>query len=71
MSSESNYPDPAAGPAAAPVEEPFAGLSPDAILNAIDSVLDACGPPEGVRTSGQVLALTATRTAFFRSASNR
>ncbi|SPE25672.1 Serine/threonine protein kinase [Burkholderiales bacterium] len=66
MSSESNYPDPAAGPAAAPVEEPFAGLSPDAILNAIDSVLDACGPPEGVRTSGQVLALNSYENRVFQ-----
>jgi Ser/Thr protein kinase RdoA (MazF antagonist) len=45
--------------------EPFAALSPDAILNAIDGVLGA-GPVAGVRTSGQVLALNSYENRVFQ-----
>ena len=48
--------------------EPFASLSPDAILNAIDGVLgaDASGPMAGRRTSGQVLALNSYENRVFQ-----
>lgn len=48
--------------------EPFAALSPDAILNAIDDVLgdDAAGLLAGRRTSGQVLALNSYENRVFQ-----
>jgi Ser/Thr protein kinase RdoA (MazF antagonist) len=47
------------------VAEPFAALSPDAILNAIDGVLGE-GPAAGLRTSGQVLALNSYENRVFQ-----
>jgi Ser/Thr protein kinase RdoA (MazF antagonist) len=51
--------------AAEPAAEPFAALSPDAILNAIDAVLGE-GPAAGLRTSGQVLALNSYENRVFQ-----
>ncbi len=48
-----------------PAGEPFAALSPDAILNAIDGVLGE-GPAAEVRTSGQVLALNSYENRVFQ-----
>jgi len=47
-------------------EEPFAGLSPDALLNAIDRALEGAGPWQGLRTSGQVLALNSYENRVFQ-----
>jgi len=55
---------PPPGPAEA--EEPFAGLSPDVILNAVDAVLGAPGFAGGRRTSGQVLALNSYENRVFQ-----
>jgi len=45
---------------------PFAELSPDAILNALDSVLESGDRDEGVRTSGQVIALNSYENRVFQ-----
>jgi len=66
MSQESQ---PGAGPGGsgpgAPAE-PFAALSPDVILNALDAVLGAPEFPGGVRTSGRVLALNSYENRVFQ-----
>lgn len=46
--------------------EPFAGLSPDTILDVIDRILGAPDFPEGVRTSGQVQALNSYENRVFQ-----
>ena len=53
---------------AAAAAEPFAALSPDLILDAIDSVLGEGpgGPLGGLRTSGQVLALNSYENRVFQ-----
>jgi Ser/Thr protein kinase RdoA (MazF antagonist) len=56
---------PAPDGAPAALAEPFAALSPDAILNAIDAVLGE-GPAAGLRTSGQVLALNSYENRVFQ-----
>jgi len=58
---------PAAGAAPVAVEAtpPFAGLSPDAILNAVDAALDADAPDAPWRCSGQVLALNSYENRVF------
>ena len=66
MSSESNFRDPRQSRPTAPDEEPFAGLSPDVVLNAIDDALEAGGPLGRVRTSGQVLALNSYENRVFQ-----
>ncbi|HYA65990.1 MAG TPA: serine/threonine protein kinase [Burkholderiaceae bacterium] len=67
MSSESNCSEPGRDGEPAPQEEPFAGLSPDAILNAIDGALrGAAERLDGVRTSGQVLALNSYENRVFQ-----
>jgi Ser/Thr protein kinase RdoA (MazF antagonist) len=48
-----------------PASEPFAALSPDAILNAIDAVLGD-GALAGLRSSGQVLALNSYENRVFQ-----
>jgi Ser/Thr protein kinase RdoA (MazF antagonist) len=53
-------------PAADPAQEPFAALTPDAILNAIDAVSGAAGLPGGLRASGQVLALNSYENRVFQ-----
>ncbi|HXY21678.1 MAG TPA: serine/threonine protein kinase [Burkholderiaceae bacterium] len=66
MSSESNFDQHDRQRLAAPDEEPFAGLSPDAILNAIDGALEAGGGLGSLRTSGQVLALNSYENRVFQ-----
>lgn len=66
MSSESNLPVRGRQPRAPTDEEPFAGLSPDAVLNAIDGALGADGALGSVRTSGQVLALNSYENRVFQ-----
>jgi len=66
MSSESNDRGAGSQTEAWPAEEPFAGLSPEAILNAIDGALQGAGPLEGLRTSGQVLALNSYENRVFQ-----
>jgi Ser/Thr protein kinase RdoA (MazF antagonist) len=46
-------------------QEPFASLSPDRILNAIDAVLRDASLPGAVRASGQVLALNSYENRVF------
>jgi len=46
--------------------EPFAGLTPDLILEAIDAILGAPDFPAGLRTSGQVLALNSYENRVFQ-----
>ncbi len=65
MSSQSNCLEAADG-GKGRSEEPFAGLSPDAILNAIDEALQGRGPLEGARASGQVLALNSYENRVFQ-----
>ncbi len=48
------------------IAEPFARLSPDAILNAIDGVLGPDAGVAGLRTSGQVLALNSYENRVFQ-----
>jgi len=66
MSSESNFRHGRRRRPTASEQEPFAGLSPDAILNAIDGALQADGPLGSVRTSGQVLALNSYENRVFQ-----
>ena len=55
----------AAALARAEAAAPFAGLSPDAILNAVDAALDAGAPDAPWRCSGQVLALNSYENRVF------
>ncbi|HXW63809.1 MAG TPA: serine/threonine protein kinase [Burkholderiaceae bacterium] len=66
MSSESNFGERGPGRQAASSEEPFAELSPDALLNAIDAALEAGGLLGTVRTSGQVLPLNSYENRVFQ-----
>ena len=66
MSYPSNRPDSRLGAQAPPVEAPFADLSPDAILNAIDGVIEGTAAGGGMRTSGQVLALNSYENRVFQ-----
>jgi Ser/Thr protein kinase RdoA (MazF antagonist) len=56
-------PDPAP---AEPAPEPFAGLSPDLILNAIDEILGGPDFAGGLRTSGQMLTLNSYENRVFQ-----
>ncbi len=78
---EEGDPGPGADPGGAE-QEPFAALSPDAILNAIDAAIDSAvdaaaysaadpqpgarGIGPGIRTSGQVLALNSYENRVFQ-----
>ncbi len=66
MSFQTNFIESGQQGVAAPQEEPFAGLSPDVILNAIDGALEAGGALGCVRTSGQVLALNSYENRVFQ-----
>jgi len=58
--------EPGGGDPAGDPEVPFSGLTPDAILNAIDSVAGGAGLPGGARVSGQVLALNSYENRVFQ-----
>jgi Ser/Thr protein kinase RdoA (MazF antagonist) len=54
------------GTSAGPAPEPFAGLSPDVLLNAVDEILGAPDFAAGQRTSGQVLTLNSYENRVFQ-----